>query len=60
MKIVTANILKSRMAELFREIEATGEEVLVTHNGEIVMKIISYHRELGGIESRANEQGSSS
>ena len=48
------------MAELFREIEATGEEVLVTHNGEIVMKIISYRRELGGIESRANEQASSS
>ncbi len=55
MKIVSESTLKNRMTELFREVETTGEELLVTDNGEIVLKIISYHREQVTSESYANE-----
>jgi len=57
MKTVSENILKTRMAELFREVEATGEEVLVTDNGEMVLKIISYRRETDTPKSPPGGQG---
>lgn len=46
MKTVPDNILKEKIVDYFREVEATGEELIVTHEGEMVMKIISYRREL--------------
>jgi len=60
MKTVSENTLKTRMDEVFKEIEATGEEVLVTHQGEMVMKIISYHRESADKDSKGKDRGSSS
>jgi antitoxin (DNA-binding transcriptional repressor) of toxin-antitoxin stability system len=45
MKVVSESTLRSRITELFREIEASGEELLVANNGELVLKIISYRRE---------------
>lgn len=45
MKIVSESVLKDKMSEHFREIENTGEELLVTNNGELVLRIISYHRD---------------
>jgi len=60
MKIVSESTLKNKMAELFREVEATGEELVVTNNGETVLKIISYRREPGQIEPHIHEQGASS
>jgi prevent-host-death family protein len=60
MKTVSENTLKSRMTELFREVEATGEALLVTNNGEMVLKIISYRREPGKTESHTHEYETSS
>jgi len=60
MKTVSESTLKNRMSELFREIETTGEELLVMNDGEIVLKIISYRREMAENLSNANEHGSSS
>jgi len=57
MKIVSETMLKDSMSEYFREIEATGEEVLVTDHGEMVLKIISYRRETDTPESPPGGQG---
>ena len=43
------------MSEHFRELENTGEELLVTNNGELVLKIISYHRDSVNSEVYAEE-----
>jgi antitoxin (DNA-binding transcriptional repressor) of toxin-antitoxin stability system len=59
MKTVSESTLKSCMAELFREVEATGEALLVTDNGEMALKIISYHREPDTDESPSHEHGTS-
>jgi len=60
MKTVSEKTLKSRMSELFHEIEATGEELLVAENGEMVLKIISYRRDQGIAEPPANQNDVSS
>jgi antitoxin (DNA-binding transcriptional repressor) of toxin-antitoxin stability system len=60
MKTVSDSTLKAKITEVFREIEATGEAVQVTHDGEAVLKIISYHRDSGGTEARNGEHGAPS
>ncbi len=60
MKMISESALKARISECLREVEATGEELLVTNNGEMVLKIISYRRETRKNESKINEHGSSS
>lgn len=55
MKVVSEHILKNRITELFREIEASGEELLVANNGEIVLRIISYRREYAECEQQSQE-----
>ena len=55
MKIVSESVLKEKMSEHFRELENTGEELLVTNNGELVLKIISYHRDSVNSEVYAEE-----
>ncbi len=45
MKVITETALKDKLSELLQEVEATGEELLVTNNGETVLKVISYRRE---------------
>ena len=44
MKTISESALKDRMSDYFREIETTGEELQVTKDGQLVLKIISYHR----------------
>ena len=44
MKVISEKTLIDRMSDYFRELEATGEELLVTKDGQFVLKIISYHR----------------
>ncbi len=44
MKVISTRALRDRMCEYFHEVEATGEELLVTEDGELVLKIISYQR----------------
>jgi len=50
MKTISESALKDRMTDYFREIEATGEALSVTKDGQLVLKIISYHREFREIE----------
>ncbi len=57
MKIISERALKDRISEYFREVEATGEELLVTKDGQLVLKIISYHRYSGETESHTNDRG---
>ena len=57
MKMVTESALKDRMSDYFREVEATGEELMVTNDGQLVLKIISYHRYFGEAEARREDQG---
>ena len=45
MKVITETALKEKLSEFLREVEATGEELLVTNDGETVLKVISYRRE---------------
>lgn len=42
---VTKSALKSHMLEYFREVEASGEELVVTSHGRPVLKIIPFPRE---------------
>ena len=39
--IVSKAVLKSRMLELFRNVEKTGEEIIVTDNGKPVLKVVA-------------------
>ncbi len=44
MKTISESALKDRMSDYFREVEATGEELQITKDGQLVLKIISYRR----------------
>jgi len=59
MKVVSESTLKDRMSDYFREVEATGEELLVTKDGQLVLKIISYHRYFGEVELHSEDHGKS-
>lgn len=59
MKIISETALKERMSDYFREVEATGEELLVTKDGQLVLKIISYHRDNLDSEMRPEDHGKS-
>ena len=43
MKLVSKSVLKGKMLEYFREVEASGEELVVTNNGQPVLRIVPYH-----------------
>lgn len=55
MKIVSENTLKNKMLEILREIETTGEEIWVMNDGQMVLKIISYKRDVIRSESCQQE-----
>lgn len=57
MKVVSDTMLKDRMTDYFREVEATGEELLVTKDGQLVLKIISYHRYYGEVDLDTKDMG---
>ena len=57
MKIISESTLKDSMSDYFREVEATGEELLVTKDGQLVLKIISYHRYFGEVELHSEDHG---
>ncbi len=40
MVTVSKSVLKSKMLAIFREIESTGEELLVTDNNKPVLKVV--------------------
>ena len=45
MKVVSKGALKARMLEYFREVEASGEELIVTSHGQPVLKVTPYRQE---------------
>jgi antitoxin (DNA-binding transcriptional repressor) of toxin-antitoxin stability system len=57
MKVISESALKDRTSYYFREVEATGEELTVTKDGQLVLKIISYHRDFGEVEKPAEDRG---
>lgn len=57
MKMVSETALKDRMSDYFREVEATGEELAVTKDGQLVLKIISYQRHAGELDVSAQNRG---
>jgi prevent-host-death family protein len=40
MKSVSKGVLKAKMLEYFREVEQTGEELIVTDNNTPVLKVV--------------------
>lgn len=42
MVIVSKSALKARMLEFFREVERTGEELVVTSDGVPVLKVVPF------------------
>jgi prevent-host-death family protein len=40
MTMISKNKLKARMLEFFRQVESTGEELIVTDHGKPVLKIV--------------------
>jgi len=40
MKRVSKGVLKAKMLEYFREVEQTGEELIVTDNNRPVLKVV--------------------
>jgi prevent-host-death family protein len=42
MVIVSKSALKARMLEYFREVERTGEELVVTSDGVPVLKVVPF------------------
>ena len=45
MKVVSKGALKARMLEYFRDVEASGEELIVTSHGQPVLKVSPYRQE---------------
>jgi len=46
MKTISENTFKDKLLAIFYELETNGEEVRVMVDGQIALKLISYHREL--------------
>jgi prevent-host-death family protein len=40
MSTVSKSVLKAKMLEYFRQVEETGEELIVTDNGRPVVKVV--------------------
>lgn len=54
MKKISANTFKNKIFAIFSELESSGEEVLVMVDGQIALKLISYHKEL--VDDAGEEQ----
>ncbi|MCX7113814.1 MAG: hypothetical protein NTX45_27810 [Proteobacteria bacterium] len=46
MKTISENTFKDKIFAIFSELESSGEEVLVMADGQMALKLISYHKEL--------------
>ena len=42
MLTVSKSVLKAKMLQYFRDVEESGEELLVTNNGKPVLKVIPF------------------
>lgn len=57
MKVVSKSTLKAKMLEYLREVEASGEELIVTSNGQPVLKVMPYRQKLTIDEAFADVRG---
>ena len=57
MNIISKSKLKARMLEKFRQVEASGEELIVTDQGKPVLRIIPIKKEASITEVFGDIQG---
>ena len=57
MNMISKSKLKAKMLEIFRQLEASGEELIVTDQGRPVLKIISIKKEASVAEVFGDIQG---
>jgi prevent-host-death family protein len=57
MMTVSKGVLKARMLEFFRRVEATGEELIVTDNNRPVLKVVPFHSKKSPEEIFADVRG---
>lgn len=57
MNIISKSKLKAKMLEIFRQLEASGEELIVTDQGKPVLKIIPIKEKANVAEVFGDLQG---
>jgi len=57
VKMVSKSVLKAKMLEYFREVETTGEALIVTSNGQPVLRVLPYCQELTVDEAFTDVRG---
>jgi antitoxin (DNA-binding transcriptional repressor) of toxin-antitoxin stability system len=57
MNTISKSKLKAKMLEIFRQLEASGEELIVTDQGEPVLKIVPIRKEASVTEIFWDVQG---
>ena len=57
MNTISKSKLKARMLEIFRQLEASGEELIVTDQGKPVIKIIPIKKAVSAAEVFGDVQG---
>ena len=57
MKRVSKGVLKAKMLEYFREVEQTGEELIVTDNNTPVLKVVPLRQRRATAEIFADVRG---
>lgn len=57
MNTISKSKLKAKMLEIFRQLEASGEELIVTDQGKPVLKIIPIKKEASVAEVFGDFQG---
>ena len=55
MRLISKSRFKARALELFREVERTGREIVVTDRGRPVVKIVAYAAEPARMLSELRE-----
>ena len=54
---ISKSKLKAKMLEIFRQLEASGQELIVTDQGKPVLKIVPVHKKASVTELFGDHQG---
>jgi antitoxin (DNA-binding transcriptional repressor) of toxin-antitoxin stability system len=57
MNTVSKSVLKAKMLEYFRRVEETGEELFVTDNNRLVLRIVPVCRRVPAADAFADLRG---
>jgi len=57
MNTVSKSVLKAKMLEYFRRVEETGEELFVTDNNRLVLRIVPVRRRVPAADAFADLRG---